>query len=166
MIPFRGQGDEFVAFFELVEVRILDQLAAEVSELLDRVGDVDAGSASDRALGRLLPPAYVDDDESATEFRRFTSEGLADRKKINAAAIRASLAEAVVDRDRARVSLDAALAQGWLRSLTDIRLTLAAGLGIERDGDEAHPRDEDGYALEVYGWLGFVQESLLDAIER
>jgi hypothetical protein len=63
------------------------------------------------------------------------------------------------------VTLDAAAVQAWLRCLTDIRLSIAAGLGIDGDDDESSLAGSDRYLFDVYRWLAFVQESLLDALE-
>jgi hypothetical protein len=163
--PFSSQGHGLVAVFERSEVDILTQLATDVQALLADAEHVDPLSPSSRALGRLLPAAYGDDGENDAEFRRFTAESLIERKTQNAQAV----LEALDGDGSARsmsVILDAGGAQAWLRCLTDIRLTIAAGLGLEHDGDEQKVGRHDRFALEVYGWVGFVQESLLRALDR
>ena len=64
------------------------------------------------------------------------------------------------------VSLDEAQATAWLRSITDIRLVLAARLGILEDGDEGDIHDQES-ALQrvVYDWLAGVQEFLVLALQ-
>ena len=53
----------------------------------------------------------------------------------------------------------------WLRGLTDMRLALAARLGIV-DTDDVEPEDETGQAIRaVYDWLGSVQDGLVRAID-
>lgn len=165
MIPFARIGDVLIASFERAEVDILIQLATDVQALLSDVDDIDPRSPSSRAIDRLLPAAYRDGGENDAEFRRFTSEGLLDRKIRNAQSIVDALAAGDGSPRMRRVTLDAAAAQAWLRCLTDIRLTIAAGLGIEHDGDELHVDGHDRFALEVYGWVGFVQESLVIALD-
>ena len=61
------------------------------------------------------------------------------------------------------VKVDAQAAEAWVRSLTDIRLTIAARLGIETDDDLG---SEDPAMLDLYDWLGFVQGSLVDCMDR
>ncbi|MDN4638761.1 DUF2017 family protein [Agreia sp. PsM10] len=165
MTPFVRQGDLIGASFERAEAEILVTLATDVHSLLADADTLDPDSQSSRALDRLLPAAYGDGAENDAEFRRFTSEGLVERKVHNAEL----LVEAFGERDEwagaVRVNLDAAAASAWLRSLTDIRLTIAAGLGIEHDGDELLIDTDDRFVLEVYGWVGFVQESLLRALD-
>ena len=57
-----------------------------------------------------------------------------------------------------------------LRSFTDVRLALASRLGIE-EGDEAfwyELSDEDprSQAHDIYEWVGYLQETLVDALMR
>jgi hypothetical protein len=160
VIPFTRVGDVLSATFEPAEAEMLIQLATDVQALLSDIHDVEPSSPSARAIDRLLPAAYRDDAENDAEFRRFTSEGLVDRKTRNARLVVESL-EGDGLPGPVRVRLDAEGAQSWLRCLTDIRLTIAAGLGIENDGDELQIEGPDRYALQVYGWVGAVQESLL-----
>jgi hypothetical protein len=64
------------------------------------------------------------------------------------------------------VEVNTASQQAWLRTLTNIRLVIAARLGIEKDGDEASADTEEELILaEVYDWLGMVQETLVDALD-
>ena len=58
--------------------------------------------------------------------------------------------------------------QAWLRSLTDVRLSLAVRLGIETDEDAMllHQSDDEATLAmaELYDWLGYVQETLVTAL--
>src|SRR5690606_7072020 len=113
---------------------------------------------ADEVLKRLLPNAYVDDDEAAAEFRRFTEQGLRDGKVANAETVLGSLGEP--DRKgEVTVTLDRGEAEAWLRTLTDLRLALGTRLGVEQDDDVRWAMlDDDSYAKQVYGvylWLGY-----------
>jgi len=87
------------AEFEQAEARLIANLAAQVAELV--AGDTSAvdqddplagmvdidGSGQppdDPVLRRLLPDAYRDDEEGASDFRRFTERGLREVKSHNA----------------------------------------------------------------------------------
>jgi Domain of unknown function (DUF2017) len=125
----------------------------------------------DPALLRLLPPAHRSDDELAAEFRRFTERGLREGKIRDALVVVGNL-EDVEDGepDDLEFELDASQARSWLRCLTDLRLTLAARLGVRAD-DESYwenlpEKDERRGVYEIYGWLGYLLESLLDAVRR
>lgn len=159
MRAFRRSRHQFVAVFEPIEASTLSLLAAQISELVDNRAD----RADDPALARLLPDAYPDDPEAAAEFRRFTAEDLASRKSENARRIVFDLTPAAQANSATTVKVDAQSAQAWVRSLTDIRLTIAARLGIESDDDLG---SADSELLDVYNWLGFVQGSLVDCLDR
>ncbi|WP_235929032.1 DUF2017 domain-containing protein [Marisediminicola senii] len=165
---------------EPVEAALLTQLASQVAGL---IGEPTSSDVPDPALLRLLPDAYPGDAEASAEFRRFTAEGLAERKVRNAQTMIVDVADAVTADAQTEVQLTVESVQSWLRTLTDIRLVLATRLGIlddadaraadgEADDDEADDDDIDSEAdqklmlADVYEWLGWVQESLVSAIDR
>jgi hypothetical protein len=125
----------------------------------------------DPALLRLLPPAHRTDDELASEFRRFTERGLREGKVRDALVVVTKLGE-VEDGvpDDLEFELDAQQARSWMRCITDLRLTLAARLGVRADDDnfwESLPEDDERRGVyEIYGWLGYLLESLLDAVRK
>lgn len=176
MTPFSKTRDGvLVVGFSTVESDIIADLAAQIAGMLAPLAstsDADplydlvgiGGSAAidpDPAIARLLPDAYGDDSEAAGDFRALTERSLASRKVANARAVIATL-----ERGRGKVELSAAEAQSWLRTLSDIRLTIAARLGIQSDGDEGATDSDAAVALhDLYDWLAFVTESLLDALE-
>jgi hypothetical protein len=184
VIPFTRAGETIIASVTQPESALIASLAAQIADLLDplatppHIDDPDAaalyasvgigGSAAlstDPAIARLLPDAYGGDPEASTEFRGLTEMSLARRKVANARVVVATLEDA--DAAGGQLSLDPAETQSWLRSLTDIRLTVAARLGIEIDGQ---PEPDDAAEAElalrdVYDWLGWVTETLLDALE-
>jgi hypothetical protein len=168
-MPFRA-GDGGVAVqFTRNEALVLADLAGELIELLeqrgpDATGDMlyaqlgIGGSSTpplDPALARLLPDAYRDDEDAASDHRRLTERSLVDRKLANARRVLADLDDPVVVLDELGI-------QSWLRTLTDLRLALAARLQIEEDGDTGLG-DED--MLMIYDWLGYLQGSLVEVIE-
>ena len=155
MIAFTRKHGGYVARFEPVEATVLMNLADELVEQLD------AADATDAATLRLLPDAYRGDPEAAAEFRRYTQDGLVERKIRNARAISAAVQTVAAGGVRAKVVLSPDDAQAWIRGLSDIRLTLATRLGIETDDDEP---DWEQPVAQLYGWLGYVQESLVQAL--
>jgi hypothetical protein len=158
MKPFTRKGATYVATFTPNEAQLLQQLCMQVAELMAAHADY----TNDAAVTRLLPDAYRDDDDAAAEFRRFTADDLAGRKAANARVVVAAVAEAAAGPAPAKVVVGAAEAQAWIRSLTDIRLSIAARLGIETD-DAPLPRGEP--LVDAYLWLGFVQESLVRVLK-
>jgi len=130
----------------------------------------------DPVLLRLFPTAYPQDEDAAADFRRYTEGELRDRKAAAAGAIIDSLEEAglppqldqeglVID-----VELDEPTAEVWLRSFTDVRLALATRLGVE-EGDEDYweglaDDDPRSQAHDIFEWVGYLQETLVDALTR
>jgi hypothetical protein len=162
---------------QLVEL-LSDGEAAQPVEAdpLEAMLDFDAprDAPQDPALLRLLPNAHRDDEEASAEFRRYTERTLREGKIADAMAVIEALGEIPDDlpSDAADVEfeIDADGARGWLRCLTDMRLTLAERLGVTAD-DEAYwaglPADDARLPVyEIYGWLGYLLESLLDSIRR
>lgn len=144
---------------EPIEAALLTQLAGQVADVLSTDSD-DSGNPAAR---RLLPDAYRDDPHAASEFRRFTAGELGERKVRNAQLLIADVAEALVAEGPTEVLLDEEATQAWVRCLTDIRLVVASRLGIERDGDAG---DDAAFMLsDVYDWLGWVQDSLVSAMD-
>lgn len=179
-----------IATFSGFEADLLRSLAAQLVELLrneaavpdegrdpleamlDFSGPTDA--PEDPVLARLFPTAYAEDDEAASEFRRFTEGGLRDGKARAAALVIDTLEEAGLppqleeDGLMIDVELDEPAAQTWLRSFTDVRLALATRLGVE-EGDEevwfSMPDDDPrAQAHDIFEWVGYLQETLVQAL--
>ena len=118
----------------------------------------------DPALARLLPNAYADDDSAAAEFRRFTEHDLRAGKRADAGAVLATLGP-LLGRG-GRLSLDRDQVDAWLGTLNDLRLVLGTRLEVTEDTPLEVPDDDPhAQALLVYGWLGWLQESLLSCVE-
>ncbi len=115
----------------------------------------------DPALARLLPDAYGDDDPAASrEFRRYTESDLRAGKRDDCTAVLVTL------HGDGPLRLDPAQAQAWLGCLNDLRLVLGVRLEVteDLDPDALDPEDPRAQALQVYGWLGWLQESLLSCL--
>lgn len=119
----------------------------------------------DPVLARLLPDAYNDDPEAAGEFRKYTEGSLREAKKYFAQTVLDTLPA-----NGGRVKLTGEQARDWLRALNDVRLTFGVRLEVTEDFEEQlaalDPEDPKVAAFEVYGWLGAVQESLVQALDR
>jgi hypothetical protein len=118
----------------------------------------------DPALARLLPDAYAHDDQAAADFRRFTEQDLREGKRAGAGTVLATLAPLLGQ--GGRLSLDRDQVDAWLGTLNDLRLVLGTRLEVTEDTELEVPDDDPhAQALLVYGWLGWLQESLLSCIE-
>lgn len=143
------------ANFSTEEARILSDLVGQLADLVENRG----APGSDPALDRLLPAGYRDSEENAEEFRRFTETDLAEAKVRNARIVLDDLSSPAKHR-KLVVDLDRNGIGAWLRTLTDLRLTLGSRLAVERDG--SMPPDADAMTVAIYEWLGYLQESLVD----
>ena len=175
---FRRHGEnEYQANFSGSEREVLINLSEQLIELLaERVdhGHDDPLAAmvgitvhdsppEDEVLLRLLPNAYAD-EQSASEFRRYTESTLREKKRAHAMAIRSN----VINAGDFAIALDHEGAMAWLGGLNDIRLALGVRLKIE-DNSQEHlellkPDDPLRAVYAVYTWLGWLQESLIQAL--
>lgn len=164
------------------EVCILTDLVAELTALLAEdpaAGPVDpleelTGLSStprttpaDPALARLFPDAYRDDREAADEWRRYTETELRTGKRQHAGTVAGGLAGLA---EGGRLVLDEDAATAWLGTLNDLRLTLGTRLSVTEDSyaeiERLDPRTPRAQALSVFGWLGWLQETLLECLSR
>jgi hypothetical protein len=162
------------------EATLLRTLLVPVMELLgegagkpaDVIDDLETAFADeqplapdDPVLARLLPDAYQDDPAAAGEFRKYTESSLRESKKYFAQTMLDTLPP-----NGGRVKLTGDQARDWLRALNDVRLMFGVRLEVSEDFEEQlaglDPRDPRVAAFEVYGWLGAVQESLVQALAR
>lgn len=166
--------------FEAAEAALLRKLFGELVELLDdgaddradhggddplasALGTLEPRSApEDPAVARLFPDAYPDDEEAASEFRRYTESDLR-AGKIDAARVAAESLG-----DGGRLVLTAEQAQTWLTALNDLRLTIGTRLSVTEDHEEvfgALPDDDPGKQLwYIYDWLSYLQQSLVETL--
>ena len=187
---FRRTRDGVSARFTAAQAGIVRTLVSQVAELVGGEED-DAGAAwrspagpaepsiedlaamldaggptsppADPVLARLFPDAYRDDEAAAGEFRKYTEQGLRSGKLAAVHTVLATLPER-----GGRVRLADGDAQAWLRALNDVRLALGTRLGITEDYEDemehADWADPRAAYLEVYHWLGYLQDSLVQAL--
>ena len=170
----KARGAMVTAGADEIEALVLRQCVGELLELLgeaDRDQDPlaalvgmptgDVAPPADPALARLLPDAYAEDPAAATEFRRYTDADLRAGKRAAARTVLATVAEG-----GGEVLLDRDQADAWLGCLNDLRLVLGTRLEVteQTDLDELQPDDPRVQPLQVYGWLAYLQESLLSCL--
>jgi hypothetical protein len=139
---FRRTRHGLRAKLDVQERAVLAHLFVEVYELLDDgtpaetdplAAMIGIGTAvdlpDDPALARLLPDAHKEDHEASSDFRRYTEQGLRERKRRSLETARLTLG-----RDGA-LTLDEPEAQAWLVALTDVRLVLAERMGLRTEDD-------------------------------
>ena len=151
----RTIAEQVIAF---VEPDAVDEAADPLALLVGL--DDEAQRPEDPALIRLLPDAYLGDEEASAEFRRFTERGLREQKSAHARAVLDGLA-----RSGEKITLAPDELPSWLGFLNDARLALGVRIGIAEDNHEelaSLPEEDPRFAaFHVYDWLTFLQESLV-----
>lgn len=194
MRRFDRDGDLITATMEPAEVELLGSLVDQLLAMLrdsdprDEPADEDGAGEDDPfalwardlaadpdepevpddpALQRLFPNAYPHDPEASSDFRRFTQGDMWQSKIAAAETVHQALA--ATDAGTRPVQIGPDQVDAWLKCLTNLRLVLAARLGIsdmESAERAAAVSDDDprAFMISVYEWLGFAQETLVDAL--
>ena len=172
----RKRGGALAADVDPVEADVLTAVASDLLALLGEGEEQDTdplaaivglssgpvATPTDPALARLLPDAYGDDDSDANrEFRRYTDADLRAGKRQHAGAVLATLPAA-----GGRLTLDREQADAWLGFLNDVRLVMGTRLEVTEETDPDALTDDDPRlpALQVYAWLGWLQETLVSCL--
>jgi hypothetical protein len=131
------------------EQLLLTELLDELEGLLD--------DPDDPELRRLFPPAYSEptDDE---QYRSLVRDQLVSGRSKALATIRATLSSDTLDADQA---------DQWLRALNDMRLVLGTRWDVteQLDYGKLDLNERRGRELAVYGYLSWLQEQLVEALE-
>lgn len=182
LLPLPGHGLRLLLDHD--EAAMLDQLIAQLIQLLQshsgtaldpdplfaslEVGGSDA-TPDDPALARLFPDAY-EQDADAGAFRSVTEQGLLNRKLQDAMDVTTALGlgggapdeAALVEVDISHTTLPA-----WVRTVTALRLAIAARIGLDTPEDRPRLLDDEetrGTVL-VFDWLAAILESVLAIVE-
>lgn len=178
--------------FEADEAHLLDQLTSQLSELLQNYSgtaldadplfaSLEIGGATevpdDPALARLFPDAH-EDSEQASMFRRVTEQGLLNRKLQDATVVihalglpnptdvfgeRTTEAEVASASEPVEVMISPDTFAAWVRTLTALRLAVAARIGLEsvEDHDRLLLDDDTRGTVLVCDWIAAILESVL-----
>ncbi|MFT4232601.1 MAG: DUF2017 family protein [Leucobacter sp.] len=166
------------------EAAMLDQLVSQLTQLLQSHSGTDldpdplfasleiGGSETtpeDPALARLFPDAYEHDDDSA-QFRRVTEQGLLNRKIQDAMQVTSALGLGGGPFDgtgTVEVDISEATLPAWVRTVTSLRLAIAARIGLDMPEDHARlaADEETRGTVMVFDWLAAILESVLAIME-
>jgi hypothetical protein len=143
---------------DAAEADLLRGLAAEMQDLLRAEVLED-----DPVMLRLFPDAY-DSPEDADSFREMVGDELRKQKLDGLDQVRGSLGS----KGAAVISLDAESSSAWLTTLADMRLSIGTRLGVTEEtmAQEVSADAPEDSAMLVLHWLGWLQESMLEAMFR
>lgn len=130
----------------------LVEFLEDVPTALDLVGD----SEGDPAASRLQVPVYLDDSAANEEYWRWMGGELDEARAADRSAF-----TLVLESAPSGVDVSLGEAHAFLRVLVEIRLTLAARLGVEVEADYARLDETDAVVLDT---LGELQVLLLRAL--
>jgi hypothetical protein len=131
-----------------------------------RVGN--AVAPTDPALARLLPDFHRPDPDSPDVARADANgalRSLHEPEIIDAKLAAGAIVLKTVPAHGGRIVLTPEQADAWLAALNDVRLALGAKLRIDEDTPERLDADDPRAPhLDVYNWLTWMQDSLLQAM--
>ena len=147
----RRRNGEYEVHLSEDERDLLRSLTGQLRQLLERDTDTDP------TLRRLFPAAYVDEPEMDEEYRRLMHDDLLGHRLGCIATV-----EETIELDRLT---EQQLLQ-WMGALNDLRLVLGTRLDVSEETDvvEPDPGDPNAAAIAVYGWLGWLLEHVIDAL--
>jgi hypothetical protein len=150
----KGAGEELRLSLEQGETQVLQQLIDELLELLL------TEEADDRVSRRLFPDAY-DSAEDTAAYNQLVFDQLRRDKIGSLQQMRSDLG-----RGGTEVTLSRESSEKWLTALTDLRLALGTRLEMteQKMAADLDPQDPEAPWLAALHWLGWVQESMLEAL--
>lgn len=178
-----GHAGQLVLELEAQETAILTNLVGQLLSLLQSHSSVEFNPdplfaslevgggdhlPEDPALARLLPNAYRN-DEAATAFRRVTERGLINRKIEDTLTVSTAISAGSPDNanpdiaNGTEVTINQETLGPWLRTITALRLSIAARIGLEQasDHDVLAADDEHASTLVIYDWLAAIIDLML-----
>ena len=146
---FERKGDRVRLRLDVHERLLLSDLLDELERLLD--------DPDDPELRRLFPPAYSD-RENDEQYRSLVRDQLVSGRSKALATVRRTLAGETLEIDQA---------EQWLRALNDMRLVLGTRWDVteQLDYGKLDLNEPRGRELAVYGYLSWLQEQLVEALQ-
>ena len=183
MKGWRRKGDTVLAVFDRQEAALVRGLVSQIQEMLEvRAEDAPqdelaeltgirtgpSTAPDDPILSRLLPDFHRLDDDAPTTEDQNSAAGLRSLHEPGLIDFKTGVAGVLLDTCPPRggeVRLTLEQADSWLSALNDVRLALGTALDVREDMPEKLPEDDPRAPhLDVYHWLTWVQESLIQAV--
>jgi len=138
------------------ELRLPEEERALVRAIAPQLRQLLDGDLADPTLRRLFPTAYADDPDRDREYHQLVRDELADRRRAAVDTVLATI-------DATRLDEDQVMA--WMAAVNDLRLVIGTRLDVSEETDPVpDPDDPDGPLLAVYGYLGYLLESIISAL--
>ncbi len=156
MVGFQPSPEHVLVRLEDHEIGLLQSLLAEMETLLR--AEVEA----DPVNRRLFPDAYESEEDSEA-YRELVGDSLRKDKLAALEKMKTGLERGGQEKS---IRLSPEDADTWLPVLTDLRLAIGTRNDVteEKMAAEVDPEDPGSAGLLVLHWLGWLQESLLEAL--
>jgi hypothetical protein len=153
--PVRREGEGFV-----LEVDAEDRttLVGLIGQLRDEI----AADGRSEHLRRLFPAAYHDHAEHEAEYQRLVHEDLASTRLASLVTVGEVLGR---DPGSDEIALGEDDLDALMRALNDLRLVIGTLLDVSEDTDagDVGPDDPDFGHFQLYGYLGWLLEGIVQA---
>ena len=141
------------------EVRLGADEREVITSVLGQLAEALRGDASaDPGFRRLFPVAYADDAEKEAQYRELVGDELVQKRLASIDVATAALGANRIDEEQLVALMGA---------VNDLRLVLGTRLDVSEETDlRVDPSDPDAGAYALYGYLGYLLETCVDAISR
>jgi hypothetical protein len=182
---WRRKGDRVTTVFDRQEAALVRGLVRQVLEMLevraeeapeDELADLTgirtgpATAPDDPILSRLLPDFHRLDDDAPSQEDQNSAAALRSLHEPELLDIKTGAAGVLLETcppGGGEIRLSPEQADAWLASLNDVRLALGTALDVTEDMPDELPDDDPREPhLNVYHWLTWVQESLVQAMSE
>lgn len=149
------------------EAKIFTDIASDLRAIIET-----PALGQDPVRERLFPRAYLDPTEETAEmtWAAFSHPELLESRVATLEMLIKTLERlepSPLDRDAGEMSivvLSPEETESWLKGLNDLRLALGTRLNIAEDGQKEESVDPYVHLREIYDWLTFLQQDLLEQV--
>jgi hypothetical protein len=185
MKGWRRKGDLLIGTLDRQEAALVRGLVRQVREMLEvraeeapqdelaELTGIQTGPSTapdDPILSRLLPDFHRLDDDAPSVEDQNSAAALRSLHEPELLALKTGVAGVLLDTcppGGGEIRLTDEQAAAWLSALNDVRLALGTALDVTEDMPDELPADDPREPhLNVYHWLTWVQESLIQAVSE
>jgi hypothetical protein len=140
------------------EVKLPPEERALLRDLVPQLRVMLDAHLDDPSLRRLFPTAYPDDPERDREYRQLVGDELLDRRRGSLDTLEATIDASTLTEDEL---------SAWMGAVNDLRLVLGTRLDVSEDMEPIPAADDpDAPMLVLYGYLGYLLETIVDALSE
>lgn len=148
----RMRAGQYQLRLSRAERDLLRSLPGQVRDLIA------SSEPADPSVHRLFPPAYRNEDEEKAEA---DYQNLVHGELLEHHLQALTVMEETIDASR----LDEEQVVSWLSALNELRLVLGTNLDVSEGLEPVNPDDPRAPGLALYGYLSWLQEQVVEALE-